>query len=284
MLSSDLKNKIKKKLNDESKGSLVCETKLKIVFPKYQEKKIKESWKIIKKILASFSIYSQLEISFGFILISTTKFTSDPFSIINGRDFLKLISRSVPVEQAAKIFEDKINCEILKISNFSKNKNIFLKRRRRLIGNNGSTVRAIEMITQTYILVQGNTVSIMGNHSGLKQVRKIIQDCMNNIHPIFHIKNLIIKQELSKDKFLKKESWDQYLPFLKKKPSNCLSLKENSEKGNQKKKIIFKNTIRLEDLRETRSKLKNLSSTYKKKFFSPNKNKEILFLPKTSMD
>jgi len=240
MLNRDLKNKIQKSLDDHSKGSLVCATKMKIVFPKYQEKKIKESWKIIKKILNSFSIYSHLDLSFGFILVSTTKFTNDPFSIIKGRDFLKLISRGVPVEQAAKIFEDEIICEILKISHFSKNKNIFLKRRRRLIGNNGSTVRAIEMITKTFILVQGNTVSIMGNHSGLKQVRKIVQDCMNNIHPIFHIKNLIIKQELSKDKFLKKENWDQYLPLLKKKNFNQIGLRDASEKKKKKKKMFSK--------------------------------------------
>mmetsp|Transcript_46062 Transcript_46062/g.115552 ORF Transcript_46062/g.115552 Transcript_46062/m.115552 type:complete len:284 (-) Transcript_46062:713-1564(-) len=282
MLTIELKKEIKKTIENRLKGSLVCETQIKIVFPKYQEKKIKESWKIIKKILSSFSIYSQLEISFGFILISTTQFTKDPFSIIKGRDFLKLISRSVPVEQAAKIFEDEIHCEILKISNFSKNKNVFLKRRRRLIGNNGSTVRAIEMITQTYILVQGNTVSFMGNHSGLKQVRKIVQDCMNNIHPIFHIKNLIIKQELSKDRSLDKKNWDQYLPLLKKTKFNELKLRQNFEKKNLKIKKFYKNGLRLENLTETRSKIQNASKIQKKNNLFSNSKKTNLFLSRAT--
>ena len=38
------------------------------------------------------------------------------------------------------------------------------------------------------MLVQGNTVSAMGSFKGLKQVRRIVVDCMKNVHPIYHIK------------------------------------------------------------------------------------------------
>ena len=37
-------------------------------------------------------------------------------------------------------------------------------------------------------MVQGNTVSTMGPYKGLKEVRKIVIDCIKNIHPIYHIK------------------------------------------------------------------------------------------------
>lgn len=35
---------------------------------------------------------------------------------------------------------------------------------------------------------QGNTVSAMGPWKGLKAVRRIVEDCIKNVHPIYHIK------------------------------------------------------------------------------------------------
>jgi ribosomal RNA assembly protein len=49
-------------------------------------------------------------------------------------------------------------------------------------------VQAIELLTNCYVLVQGSTVSVMGPYKSLKEVRRIVLDCMKNIHPIYRIK------------------------------------------------------------------------------------------------
>ncbi|KYN43738.1 KRR1 small subunit processome component like protein [Trachymyrmex septentrionalis] len=217
---------------EDNPHRLLVESSFATMFPKYREQYLKEHWLLIQKALDEHHIKAELDLIEGSMTVKTTRKTWDPYIIIKARDVIKLMARSVPFEQAIRVLQDDITADIIKISSFVRNKEKFVKRRQRLIGPNGCNLKSIELLTNCYVVVQGQTVSALGPYKGVQQVRKIVQDTMKNVHPVYSLKTLMLKRELSKNSKLKNENWERYLP---KYTSKNISKRKEPKKKREKK-------------------------------------------------
>lgn len=201
--------------DSDCNGPFLEESSFIVLFPQYRSQYIEDLWSRIKAVAAERKLKVDLDLVNKRLSIATTGQTADPYAIIKGRDFLKLIARGVPVTHAKRIFEPHQLCEVVKLPTLG-DKERFARRRQRLIGPNGSTLKVLELVTNAYVCIAGQTAAVIGDFKAIRKVRQIVLDCMDNKHPVYNLKKLLVQRELEKREDLKDADWDKYLPHFKK--------------------------------------------------------------------
>ena len=74
-------------------------------------------------------------------------------------------------------------------------------------------------------------MSIIGDIKGLKLAKQVVEDCMQNVHPVYHIKELMIRRELEK-----KPELQNHADWQQKKMHRNTSSKHRQKEMLQKKK------------------------------------------------
>jgi ribosomal RNA assembly protein len=82
----------------------------------YREVYLREAWPLVTKSLEKHGIACTLDLVEGSMTVKTTRKTFDPAAILNARDLIRLLARSVPAPQAVRILEDGVACDIIKVS------------------------------------------------------------------------------------------------------------------------------------------------------------------------
>ncbi|KAH8061344.1 hypothetical protein JL722_3957 [Aureococcus anophagefferens] len=136
---------------EHSPGAFLEESSFATLFPRYREGYIREAWPRSSG-AGKVGVACELNLIEGSMTVATTRKTSDPYVILKARDLIKLLA-SIP-RREAMILDDGVHCDVIKIGGLVRNRDRFVRRRQRLVGPDGATLKALELLTECYVLVR----------------------------------------------------------------------------------------------------------------------------------
>mmetsp|Transcript_19448 Transcript_19448/g.36621 ORF Transcript_19448/g.36621 Transcript_19448/m.36621 type:complete len:148 (+) Transcript_19448:313-756(+) len=108
------------------------------------------------------------------INVKNSMYIRNIYLLIKGRDFLRLIVRSVPLSIAKKIFDDNITYCILKINLFFKKKKRYDKRNIYKWKKEYLIIKVLEFISGCNIITRGNSICIIGGQESINILLNMI--------------------------------------------------------------------------------------------------------------
>ncbi|ELQ74542.1 rRNA processing protein [Trachipleistophora hominis] len=231
---------------EEFKDQFLEKSRFEIVYARHLESTLKENQKRIKALLKEKNVRIKINYDERVVQMSTTSKTRDPYVIIKSKDFITLVCKGVPLQEAERIFDDEISYAMLNIQQLASNKEVFINRRNRLIGPNGDTLKALEMLTKTYILMKSKCVCVIGSFANVLKVEQFVLKVMENYHPVHLLKQLVAKKEVEQCTEKKDMNWKNFVPVVKKKTGGS---KQTKRKFNVREgKLFMEMPVRKEDI------------------------------------
>eukprot|EP00866_Antonospora_locustae_P002163 jgi/Antlo1/2163/1749 len=211
-----MKKKIEKHDESEFCQPFVAESEFEVRYPSYREDYIKSNISKIEDTMSSKKLTLEIDYSTRTLLVKTNRKTCDPYIVVKGHQFLRLLCRGITLREASRVLEDDVFCEIVKVNNLVRNRKVLSNRKERLIGKNEAVMKALRLLTKCHVQIQGDTVACVGPYKGVQEVKHVVEMSMKNVHPVFLLKQLMAKRKLESDKNMKNESWDRYIPPIPK--------------------------------------------------------------------
>lgn len=103
-----------------------------------------------------------IDSSDGLVILESMEDCEDPLAIWKARDIVQAIGRGFSPQRAFALLDDDVYLRVINLEEFGSSPNQIRRLKGRVIGQGGKTRRNIEELTDTYVAIMGNTISVIG--------------------------------------------------------------------------------------------------------------------------